>query len=265
MNNSSPTRSRFATWMIKHWWAIICLFILSSVAAFLAEKHALNLWAIATPLVVWALCIPFLIILFVLLIKHKKWKRLATSLFLSLISGCIAAFSIVKLAWALFAIVVGNLLWPIVDSSDDFARYHPIPEGIEYSIPFDRDTPNEAVDSLVNINDTSSYLQIWNDWQGGEYKYDFYYPALPAGTLYLKCYEVGENYRLSRDGVHRASHSHGATTGFSKLVDKQEFTIYEGDWGQYYAVRVEVWHKDSLTHKKNKLLEKTYRMEGWMR
>ena len=52
---------------------------------------------------------------------------------------------------------------------------------------------------------------------------------------------------------------------FSKIVDKQEFTIFEGDWGEYYAVRVEVWHCDASTKKETKLLEKIYRMEGWMR
>ncbi len=52
---------------------------------------------------------------------------------------------------------------------------------------------------------------------------------------------------------------------FSKIVDKQKFTIYEGDWGDYYAVRVEVWHRDASTKNETKLLEKIYHMEGWMR
>ena len=56
-----------------------------------------------------------------------------------------------------------------------------------------------------------------------------------------------------------------ATKSFTRLVEKQEFVIYEGDWGDYYAVRVEVWRKDSATRKEHKLMEKVYRMEGWMR
>ena len=56
-----------------------------------------------------------------------------------------------------------------------------------------------------------------------------------------------------------------ATLSFSTLVNKREFVIYEGDWGDYYAVRVEVWHRDSVTHQESKLMEKVYRMEGWMR
>lgn len=32
---------------------------------------------------------------------------------------------------------------------------------------------------------------------------------------------------------------------------------------KYYAVRVEVWHRDKTSRKETKLLEKIYRMEGW--
>lgn len=46
---------------------------------------------------------------------------------------------------------------------------------------------------------------------------------------------------------------------------QQEFTIYEGDWGDYYAARIEVWHKDAQTGMERKLMEKVYRVEGWMR
>ena len=55
------------------------------------------------------------------------------------------------------------------------------------------------------------------------------------------------------------------STSFSKLVDKKEFTIYEGDWEDYYAARIEVWHYDKATGKEKKLVEKIYRVEGWMR
>ena len=54
-------------------------------------------------------------------------------------------------------------------------------------------------------------------------------------------------------------------TEFGLVADKQQFSIYEGDWGDYYAARIEVWHKDASTGVETKLLEKTYRVEGWMR
>ena len=52
---------------------------------------------------------------------------------------------------------------------------------------------------------------------------------------------------------------------FGTVVDKQQFTIYEGDWGDYYAARIEVWHQDANTGEETKLMEKTYRVDGWMR
>lgn len=91
-------------------------------------------------------------------------------------------------------------------------------------------------------------------------------PPLPAGTVFLRCFEAGKNEPLSADELGEWSKvSHPATAYFSKIVDKKEFTIFEGDWGEYYAVRVEVWHRDSATRKEQKLTEKYYRLEGWMR
>ena len=125
---------------------------------------------------------------------------------------------------------------------------------------------NIPAEAKIDVKDRNSYLQIWDGCQGGIYLYDFYYPSLPKGTVYLKCFEVTENDPLSAGRVKGASSvAHEATKSFSKIVDKQEFTIFEGDWGEYYAVRVEVWHCDASTKKETKLLEKIYRMEGWMR
>ena len=97
-------------------------------------------------------------------------------------------------------------------------------------------------------------------------KYDFYYPSLPAGTIFLKCFEAGKNEPLSVDRIKESSSVNiPAINSFSKIVDKREFTIYEGDWEEYYAVRVEVWHRDRVTHNEQKLIEKNYLMDGWMR
>ncbi len=152
--------------------------------------------------------------------------------------------------------------------SDDFGKKHSIPDGLKYSIPFEEhSTPSIAVDSL----DKNTYLQIWNGFQGGIYYYDFYYGPLPAGEIYLRCYEVTDNIRLSAktawgDRIYQSSRvAIGSTSSFSKIVSQQKFTIYEGVWGDYYAARIEVWHKDAKTGKETKLMEKVYRVEGWMR
>jgi hypothetical protein len=98
------------------------------------------------------------------------------------------------------------------------------------------------------------------------YKYDFYYGPLPAGDIYLRCFEVTKNIPLSEDRLTESSRVNiGSTTSFTKLANKQEFTIYEGDWGDYYAARIEVWYKNAATKQEKKLHEKVYRVEGWMR
>ena len=131
---------------------------------------------------------------------------------------------------------------------------------MEYSIPFEENT-NPAI-----VIDRDGSLQIWNGIQGGIYKYDFYYGPLPAGEIYLRCYEVTENIRLSADRIRESSKvTIDTTSSFSKVVDQLEFTIYEGDWGDYYAARIEVWHKNAKTGRETKLMEKVYRVEGWMR
>lgn len=155
---------------------------------------------------------------------------------------------------------------------DPFGKQHPIPEGFAYNEPIRAFTATrDPVEGPVDSTDESTHLQVWEDGQGGLYKYNFYAKNLPAGKIWLKAYEATEDIPL-RD-------KHGFRTGnvryseieingcdhFERVVEKQKFMIQDGDWGDYYAVRVEVWFKDSKTRKKRKLMEKVYRMQGWMR
>jgi hypothetical protein len=152
------------------------------------------------------------------------------------------------------------LLWGGT-GSDSFGKDHPIPDGLEYSLPLAEDS-QPAVDSL----DSSTWLSVWNDVQGGIYKYDFCYGALPAGEIFLRCYEVTGNIPLSTDRIEeRSKVPTDSTSAFSRLVNHQQFTIYEGDWDDYYAARIEVWFRDAATKQERKLMEKVYRVEGWMR
>lgn len=53
--------------------------------------------------------------------------------------------------------------------------------------------------------------------------------------------------------------------GWFAKYSGEEDNIYEGDWDDYYAARIEVWFKNAETNQESKLLEKVYRVEGWMR
>lgn len=150
-----------------------------------------------------------------------------------------------------------------------FAEQYPIPEGLEYHTPLkSHNTPDvydDEVEKYVCQTDTTTYLQIRNGIQGGNYEYSFFYPMLPEGTIYLRCYEATTNLPLSEKRIKKSSSQQiPGSTRFSCHVRGKKFTIYEGDWGKYYAARIEVWFKGTNGDEK-KLAEKIYAVEGWMR
>ena len=146
-------------------------------------------------------------------------------------------------------------------SSDKFGKNHPIPNGLEFSLPLDS-LATQAIDTLGS----NTWLVLRNDIQGGIYNYDFYYTPLPAGEIFLRCFEATENIPLSEKEIEERSKVQiDSTASFSQLVNKQQFSIYEGEWEDYYAARVEVWFRDTETKQEKKLLEKVYRVEGWTR
>ena len=233
--------------VIKYWWTFPLLLAMSMLALIvLFTKTPSILETIVGVLLL--LVVIALLTSWVLLIINKQWLKVLLSFLAS-------------------AVVCGILWIPLVLSAmsgpDGFGKDHPIPEQLEYNLPLSYESDKiEVVDSL----DKNTYLQIWNDCQGGMYKYDFYYTSLEPGEVFLRCYEVTSNTPLSEDRIIEQSRVKiSPQKQFGKVVNKQSFTIYEGDWDDYYAARVEVWFKSSETNKESKLMEKVYRVEGWMR
>ena len=234
--------------ILKYWWALIVALLTFAVIFDVLIYTSYDILLLIVLGIMLLLCVG-IVISWVLLIKSKKWCESILS-FISSVIVIVAFYSSLPL------LLYGPL-------TDDFGKNHSIPEGQDYSIPYDMESRQiESADSL----NTDSYLQIQNDFQGGIYLYDFYYGALPAGDIYLKCYEVTENLPLSEERILEASKvSIERSTSFTQLVSKQRFTIFEGEWGDYYAARIEVWHRDADTQQEQKLCEKVYRVEGWMR
>lgn len=240
--------------IIKYWWALpvlVALLMVLNCLIMMADLPGIEtivdwsvVFVLATIIVSWGI-----------LLVNKQWKKCLFSFLITILAVCTLSIPMVMIS--LFA-----------PRSDDFGRKHRIPDGLEYNIPFDVHSDSTVIiDSL----DTASYLQIWNGPQGGCYKYDFYYGPLPAGEVFLRCYEATKDIRLSAktawgDRIYESSKvAIDSSSSFSKLVNQQQFTIYEGDWGDYYAARIEVWHKDAKSGKETKLMEKVYQVEGWMR
>lgn len=233
--------------VLKYWWTLpilLCVLMLGLIFLFTTVPSVFeSIVGILLLLVVIALPVTW-----VLLFINKKWWQ------------CLLSFglSAILVIWLWIPLVMGAMSGP-----DGFGRKHSIPDGLEYNLPFDFQANHDvSIDSL----DSKTYLQVWNSFQGGIYIYDFYYPALPSGEVFLRCYEVTKNIQLSEDRLpERSTVSINSTSSFSQVVEQKEFTIYEGDWDDYYAARIEVWFRDAETKQEKKLCEKVYRVEGWMR
>ena len=233
--------------LIKYWWTFPILLALSMLALIVLFTKTPSILETIIG-VLFILVIIALLTSWVLLLINKQWLEVLLSFIVSVVVGCIL--------WI-------PLILSAMTGPDGFGKDHPIPEGLEFSLPLSLESDKiEVVDSL----DQKTYLQIWNDFQGGLYKYDFYYGSLGPGEVFLRCYEVTSNISLSEDRLIEQSRVKiSPQKQFGKVVNKQSFTIYEGDWEDYYAARIEVWFKSSETNKESKLMEKVYRVEGWMR
>lgn len=235
--------------IIRYWWTLIAFLV---VVMFIMLILVMTAPPTVFETIVGILLLLTLIALpssWVILLINKQWLKCLLSFVLSLVTIVV-----------LGGMLTFSAMWG--PGYDNFGKKHKIPDGLEYSIPLERSTSSVAIDSL----DINTYLQIRNDFQGGIYDYDFYYSSIPAGEVFLRCFEVTKNIPLSEDRLpERSKVAIDSTKTFSQLVHNKSFTIYEGDWGDYYAARIEVWHKDAKTGKETKLMEKVYRVEGWMR
>ena len=251
------SKSSFNNWIVRFWWLLPLATILFSIASSFASDWNITIMLIFCGLATITLLLQLLA--FVTLLIEKRWWR------------AVGAFFSGALSFILFVgIPIVNMFFSSMP--DDFGKKHVIPEGMEMNIPItDANCRWNATDGFtftpvdIDSTDSNSWLQIWNGEQGGIYHYAFYWPALSDGEIYLRCFEATKDTELSasrlkpRTTVRVFGHNE-----FGQVVPPTEFTIYEGDWEDYYAVRVEVWHKPT-GGKPHKLMEKIYRMEGWMR
>ena len=248
-------------YLTDNWWTLplymgACLLILS-ICFFFAPSFVEEIFSIVLLLVIVALVASW-----VFLIRDKRGKTVLLSVAMSI--GVLVVTGPISMIGAM-------------NGPDGFGRDHTIPEGIEYNIPLnnqqDRTYQNVLEEATVDSLDRNTYLQIWEgEFEGGIYQYDFYYTGLAKGVIFLRCYEITQNEPLSENMVDKKSNISECSKvpieksdEFKQYVKKKRFTIYEGDWGDYYAARIEVWHREAATGKETKLTEKIYRVQGWMR
>ncbi len=110
-------------------------------------------------------------------------------------------------------------------------------------------------------------MTLWNAFQGGIYNAEIRCNPGEPGMIYLKAFEITKGTRLSSDSLkERASEWIGwSNDPTEQFLSEVHFTIYEGDWGQYYGARFEVWFVPESGKSERKLLESNWKIEGWMR
>jgi len=188
------------------------------------------------------------------LFKRRWFKGILTGL---LFGGTIIAF-----------ILYGILLFFIetVDG-DKWADNLTIPTNIQLDNPIDLTMNYKRPDSMLAVTKTSMDLQLYNSFQPGLYEYDFWTGKIESGTIYLKAYEITQEYALSTNRLPKRTSVkvYNPTDSIMRFGTTSDFTIYEGDWGKPYAARFEVWFEPDNGGKERKLFQKNYKIEGWMR
>ncbi len=110
-------------------------------------------------------------------------------------------------------------------------------------------------------------LEMSNSFQGGIYNARVRCNPGARGRIYLKAFEITRNHPLSGDSLKTATTE---WVGWSddpeeQFLSETHFMIYEGDWEQYYGARFEVWFKPDDGGAERKLLERNFKIDGWMR
>ena len=152
-------------------------------------------------------------------------------------------------------------------SEDVFASNLVIPSDIPIHKPiplgYDIHRPANVDDSVRLKRD----FQLYESFQPGLYEYDYWGSFDEPGTLFLKAYEITQEYRLSKSTLKEKSSIVVSSIGQNiiRFETDNHFTIYEGDWGDPYAARFEVWFQLKAGGSERKLYEKNYVIEGWMR
>ncbi len=102
---------------------------------------------------------------------------------------------------------------------------------------------------------------------GGIYISEIWCNPGEAGQLYLKAFEITQETPLSESRLKgRSSEFVGWSENPEELFRSSfQFTIYEGNWEQYYGARFEVWFTPLSGGPDRKLMESNWKIEGWMR
>jgi hypothetical protein len=118
-----------------------------------------------------------------------------------------------------------------------------------------------------SIRDGDPIFELWNSLQPGIYDSEIWINPGEPGMLYLRAFEVTKGTPLSVKSLKEKSNE---WIGWSEnpkelFFSNTNFTIYEGDWGNPYAARFEIWFCPDSGADDRKLMERIFKIEGWQR
>lgn len=246
--------SRILIYCFGKWWRpVLLVFITGLIFVFSVWK---NIPFIQMPVfILYCFAFAALVFSFIYQLWYKRWFYSILTLFFLAATVIISAFSMI----ALFFIAMNE--------RDTFADNLKIPSHIELHNPVDLSLNNERPDSILALHKIKEDFQLYNSFQPGLYEYDIWISKIDSGTIYLKAYEITQNYPLSTNRLPLSSSVkiYNPSDSIVKFGTHNNFTIYEGDWDKPYAARFEVWFKPKRGGDERKLFEKNYIIEGWMR
>lgn len=181
----------------------------------------------------------------------KRWKK-ALGIFLLFVLLIVASMITLGIAM-LFS-----------TGADNFGKDIIIPPDMKMGAPgyyksFD-DIPEPTMRGEESIR-----LVGWH--QGGVYRVLAYVNPGEAGLAYLKVFEATRNTPLSESRLPKRSTQQlqWSADPDEKFLYNARITVYEGDWGTYYPARFELWFVPKSGAPERKLIEKIFKIEGWMR
>lgn len=242
------------TYCFDKWWRPVIFLSLSVLLLVIAIWQDISVLQIPAFLFFFA-AIVTLGVSFIYQLWNRRW--LFSILTFLILGGTIVA--------SIFSTIV--LFFIAMDTPDTFADKLKIPTNLSIYNPVDMGFDEKRPDSISNLHKETTDFQLYNSFQPGLYEYDFWTSKIDSGTIYIKAYEITQNYALSTQRLPQSSSVkiYNPTDSIVKVGTTNHFTIYEGDWGKPYAARFEVWFHPSVGGQERKLFEKNYKIEGWMR
>lgn len=121
--------------------------------------------------------------------------------------------------------------------------------------------------AMRSIDATAQPFQLLEGMQPGIYGVSYALNPGESGVVFLKAFEFSKGTQLSEERLKSKSETRmtWSTDPVERFGAKAGFTIYEGDWGEPYAARFEVWFKPDSGRPEHKLAERIYKIEGWQR